>query len=97
MARTRRSKEDVLKEKMTKCDESIEKLSEKIAALNEQKKEIEKELNDLLDAKRKAEQEKKLSSIVNLMEKNNYTVEDLEKLLSMPKPVVDESEEKTEE
>ena len=93
MARTRRSKEDVLKEKMTKCDESIEKLSEKIAALNEQKKEIEKELNDLLDAKHKAEQAKKLSALADLMDSKGYTVEDLEKLLSMPKPVVDESEE----
>ena len=41
-------------------------------------------------AKRKAEQAKKLSSLVDLMDAKGYTVEDLEKLISMPKPVEEE-------
>ena len=87
MARVRRSKEDMLKDKITKCDEDIKKCSERIKVLTDKKKEIEKELNELLDTKHKAEQAKKLSSLVDLMDEKGYTIEDLEKLMSMPKPV----------
>lgn len=44
-----------------------------------------------MDAERKkAEREKKIATIVDLMDQNGYTIEDLEKLMSMPKPTVEE-------
>ena len=44
-----------------------------------------------MDAERKkAEREKKITTIVDLMDQNGYTIEDLEKLMSMPKPTVEE-------
>ena len=42
-----------------------------------------------MDAERKkAEREKKIVELVELMDEKGYTIEDLEKLISMPKPEV---------
>lgn len=88
--RTRRSKEEVLKSKLEKIDTEIKKLTEKINALSEQKKIVDKELAILKDQKSKAERAAQLTALADLMDSNGYTVEDIEKLMSMPKPVVQE-------
>lgn len=89
--RTRRSKEEVLKSKLEKIDTEIKKLTEKINALSEQKKNVDKELAILKDQKSKAERAAQLTALADLMDSNGYTVEDIEKLMSMPKPVEQES------
>ena len=44
-----------------------------------------------MDAERKkAERAAKLNELADLMDSKGYTIEDLEKLMSMPKPVVEE-------
>ncbi len=44
-----------------------------------------------MDAERKqAERAAKLSAIADLMDSKGYSIEDLEKLMSMPKPVVEQ-------
>lgn len=44
-----------------------------------------------MDAERKkAEREKRMSELANLMDKKGYTIEDLEKLMTMPKPEIAE-------
>lgn len=89
--RTRRSKEEVLKSKLEKIDTEIKKLTEKINALSEQKKIVDKELAILKDQKSKAERAAQLTALAEFMDSNGYTVEDIEKLMSMPKPVEQES------
>ena len=88
--KTRRSKEQVLNTKIEKCVSEIVKYNEKIATLTEEKNELEKELDVILNAKAKAEREKKMNELISLMDSKGYTIEDLEKLMSMPKPVVEE-------
>lgn len=88
--RTRRSKEEVLKSKLEKIDTEIKKLTEKINALSEQKKIVDKELAILKDQKSKAERAAQLTAIADLMDSNGYTIEDIEKLMSMPKPAEQE-------
>ena len=88
--RTRRSKEEVLKSKLEKIDTEIKKLTEKINALSEQKKIVDKELAILKDQKSKAERAAQLTALADLMDSNGYTVEDIEKLMSMPKPAEQE-------
>ena len=95
--RTRRSKEEVLKSKLEKIDTEIKKLTEKITALSEQKKIVDKELATLKDQKSKAERAAQLTALADLMDSNGYTVEDIEKLMSMPKPVEQESAPETTE
>ena len=91
--RTRRTKEEVLNSKLTKIDEEIKKLTEKINVLSEQKKNIDKELAILKDQKSKAERAAQLTALADLMDSKVYAVEDLEKLMSMPKPTVEVADE----
>ena len=85
-ARTRRTKEEVLNSKLTKIDEEIKKLTEKINVLSEQKKNIDKDM----DAERKkAERAAQLTELANLMDSNGYTIDELKELMSKPKPTVD--------
>ena len=47
-----------------------------------------------MDAERKkAEREKRMSELADLMDEKGYTIEDLEKLMTMPKPEVTPTEE----
>ena len=75
--RTRRTKEEVLNSKLVKIDDEIKKLTEKINALSEQKKVIDKELAILKDQKSKAERAAQLTALADLMESNGYTIDEL--------------------
>lgn len=44
---------------------------------------------DMEAEQKKAERAAKLNEIADLMDEKGYTIEDLEKLMSMPKPVVE--------
>ena len=91
--RTRRTKEEVLNSKLTKINDEIKKLTEKINTLSEQKKAIDKELAILKDQKSKAERAAQLTALADLMDSNGYTIEELKKLMSMPKPTIEQEEE----
>ncbi len=101
MARQRRSKEEVLTAKITKIDVEITKYNEKINSLTKEKNNIEEELKVLLDAKAKAEREKKMVDLVKVMDSKGLTVDDIEALIAkysdietnMPKPEVAPTEE----
>lgn len=90
--RTRRTKEEVLNSKLVKIDDEIKKLTEKINALSEQKKVIDKELAILKDQKSKAERAAQLTALADLMESNGYTIDELKELMSTPKPTVEQKE-----
>lgn len=91
MAGKRRSREEVLKAKITKLDNELTKYNEKIDSLAEEKNKFEQELADLHDKQKKAERAAQLTALADFMDSNGYTVEDLEKLMSMPKPTEQES------
>ena len=91
MAGKRRSREEVLKAKITKLDNELTKYNEKIDSLAEEKNKFEQELADLHDKQKQAERAAKLTAIADLMDSKGYSIEDLEKLMSMPKPVMQES------
>lgn len=88
--RTRRTKEEVLNSKLTKIDEEIKKLTEKINVLLEQKKNIDKELAILKDQKSKAERAAQLTALADLMDSNGYTIDELKELMSNPKQTIEE-------
>lgn len=90
--RTRRTKEEVLNSKLVKIDDEIKKLTEKINALSEQKKVIDKELAILKDQKSKAERAAQLTALADLMDSNGYTIDELKELMSTPKPTVEQKE-----
>ena len=87
--RTRRTKEEVLNSKLTKIDDEIKKLTEKINTLSEQKKAIDKELAILKDQKSKAERAAQLTALADLMDSNGYTFDELKELMSKTKPTVE--------
>lgn len=91
--KTRRSKEQILVAKIEKYNAEIEKCNEKIESLTEEKNALDKELADIRELRAKAEREKKMNELISLMDQKGYTIEDLEKLMSMPKPVVDKETE----
>lgn len=88
--RTRRTKEEVLNSKLVKIDDEIKKLTEKINALSEQKKVIDKELAILKDQKSKAERAAQLTALADLMDSNGYTIDELKELMSNPKQTIEE-------
>ena len=91
--RTRRTKEEVLNSKLVKIDDEIKKLTEKINALSEQKKVIDKELAILKDQKSKAERAAQLTALADLMDSNGYTIDELKELMSTPKQTIEVADE----
>lgn len=45
---------------------------------------------DMNAERKKAEREKKMNELISLMDQKGYNIEELEKLMSMPKPTVEE-------
>lgn len=75
--RIRRTKRQILEEK-------IQKIEDKINPLIEQKKMLEAELEEVLEAEKKAKDEAIMKKLVNWMDENNYSVEDLENIMNKP-------------
>ena len=75
--RIRRSKEQVLRDNIMKIDEKIEFHSIQIKELKDKKVELEKELNDLLEAANLEKKKAELEKLASLVDESGFSVEEL--------------------
>ena len=78
----RRTKVEVLNEKISKVDSKIAAYTEKIAALEDEKTALAAQLEEIHKAAKKAEEAAELKRLLKLMHKKDISVEDLESMIS---------------
>lgn len=78
----RRTKIEVLNEKISKVDSKIAAYTEKIAALEDEKTALAAQLDEIRKAEQKAKEATKLKRLLKLMHKKDISVEDLESMIS---------------
>ena len=78
----RRTKVEILNEKISKIDSKIAAYTEKIAALEDEKTALAARLDEIHKAEKKAEEAAELKRLLNLMRKKDISVEDLESMIS---------------
>ncbi len=78
----RRTKIEVLNEKISKVDSKIAAYTEKIAALEDEKTALAAQLEEIHKAAKKAEEAADLKRLLKLMRKKDISVEDLESMIS---------------
>ena len=78
----RRTKVEVLNEKISKVESRIVAYTEKIAALEDEKTALAAQLNEIRKAEKKAEEAAELKRLVKLMRKKDISVADLESMIS---------------
>lgn len=78
----RRTKVEVLNEKISKVESKITAYTEKIAALEDEKTALAAQLDEIRKAEKKAEEEAELKRLVKLMRKKDISVADLESMIS---------------
>ena len=77
----RRTKVEVLNEKISKVDSKIAAYTEKIAALEDEKTALAAQLEEIHKAAKKAEEAAELKRLLKLMHKKDISVEDLESMI----------------
>lgn len=83
MARTRRSKKEVLIDNIAKYDDEIAKLTAKIEALSDEKSKAQKEIEAIDKAELAAKDEKAKQDLIKLIEQSGMTFHEArEKLLA---------------
>lgn len=78
----RRTKIEVLNEKISKVDSKIAVYTEKIAALEDEKTALAAQLDEIRKAEQKAKEATELKRLLKLMHKKDISVEDLESMIS---------------
>ena len=78
----RRTKIEVLNEKISKVDSKIDACTEKIAALEDEKTALAAQLDEIRKAEKKAKEAAELKRLLKLMQKKDISVEDLEAMIS---------------
>ena len=78
----RRTKIEVLNEKISKVDSKIAACTEKIAALEDEKTALAAQLDEIRKAEKKAKEAAELKRLLKLMHKKDISVEDLEAMIS---------------
>lgn len=78
----RRTKIEVLNEKISKVDSKIAACTEKIAALEDEKTALAAQLDEIHKAEKKAKEAAELKRLLKLMHKKDISVEDLESMIS---------------
>lgn len=78
----RRTKVEVLNEKISKVESKIAAYTEKIAALEDEKTALAAQLEEIHKAAKKAEETAELKRLLKLMRKKDISVEDLESMIS---------------
>lgn len=78
----RRTKVEVLNEKISKVESKIAAYTEKIAALEDEKTALAAQLEEIHKATKKAEEAAELKRLLKLMRKKDISVEDLESMIS---------------
>ena len=78
----RRTKIEVLNEKISKVDSKIAACTEKIAALEDEKTALAAQLDEIRKAEKKAKEAAELKRLLKLMQQKDISVEDLEAMIS---------------
>ena len=78
----RRTKIEVLNEKISKVDSKIAACTEKIAALEDEKTALAAQLDEIRKAEKKAKEAAELKRLLKMMHKKDISVEDLEAMIS---------------
>ena len=78
----RRTKIEVINEKISKVDSKIAACTEKIAALEDEKTALAAQLDEIRKAEKKAKEAAELKRLLKLMQKKDISVEDLEAMIS---------------
>lgn len=81
MARTKRTRKEVVIAEIEKCVAEIEKYKAKVQESLETRKMLETELADIIENEKKMEQEAKMREILTLMEERNVSFDDLKDIL----------------
>ena len=78
----RRTKIEVLNEKISKVDSKIAACTEKIAALEDEKTALVAQLDEIRNSENKEKEAAELTRLLKLMHKKDISVEDLEAMIS---------------
>ncbi|MCD7746257.1 MAG: hypothetical protein LUI13_13430 [Lachnospiraceae bacterium] len=81
MARERRSKTEVINAKIAAIDEKITGYANKIAALSDEKEELQKELDSLAAAQKKAEEEAQMKEVMKIIKAKKISVDELKQFV----------------
>ena len=77
----RRSKSQMIQDKILKTEEKISELKNKIAELNNQKKELEEELTVIIEQETKEREQKELQDLAALIKAKNLSVDDVRTMI----------------
>ena len=77
----RRSKSQMIQDKITKVEEKIESLKNQIIVLNGQKKELEEELTTIIEQENKEREQKDLKDLAALIRAKKLTVEEVKTMI----------------
>lgn len=77
----RRSKSQMIQDKIAKVEEKIESLKNQITVLNGQKKELEEELATVIEQEDKEREQKNLKELAALIKAKKLTVEEVKAMI----------------
>lgn len=77
----RRSKSQMIQDKIVKTEEKISELKNKIAELNNQKKELEEELAAVIEQENKEREQKELHDLAALIKAKNLSVDEVRAMI----------------
>ena len=77
----RRSKSQMIQDKILKTEGKISELKNKIAELNNQKKELEEELTVIIEQETKEREQKELQDLAALIKAKNLSVDDVRTMI----------------
>ena len=77
----RRSKSQMIQDKITKVEEKIESLKNQITVLGGQKKELEEELTAVMEQENKEREQKELQDLAVLIKAKQLSVDDIKAMI----------------
>lgn len=77
----RRSKSQMIQDKITKVEEKIESLKNQITVLGGQKKELEEELAAVIEQENKEREQKELQDLAALIKAKNLSVDEVRAMI----------------
>lgn len=87
----RRSKSQMIQDKISNVEEKITSLKEQILNLREQKKELEVELTVIIEQETKEREQKELQDLAVLIKAKNLSVDDIKVMIESQVAATEES------
>lgn len=97
MARIRRSKKEVIVEKIEILNEKIAKYQSEIESLNAINAKLKKELTEIQETENRAAEEAKTKEVLKFIKTNHISVDDLKEMISAKKEEDTENGEEVQE